>query len=51
MKPSREPTPFEKFNDAVKTMLRAPKEVVDAKQKALRDERRKLRKKRPASAR
>ncbi len=44
---SREP--FAKFQDAVKTLLRAPKEVVDAKQKALRDERASARKKRRAA--
>lgn len=47
---SREPTPFEKFNAAVKHILTVPKDVVEAKEKALKAKRSRARKRKRATA-
>lgn len=47
---SREPTPFEKFNDAVRRFVKVLKATVEAKEAELRAERSRARKKRRAAA-
>ena len=45
-----EPHPFERFTQAVKQILSVPKDVVVAKEKALHQERSRVRKKRAKAA-
>jgi hypothetical protein len=47
---SRDPHPFAKFNDAVRTFLKAPKAAVEAKERELHEKRSRARKKRAAAS-
>ncbi len=47
---SREPSPFEKLNDAVKRFLKVPKATVEAQEAVLREQRARARKKKQATA-